>query len=156
MHKCQQDELYASEQRLTDRGRVFHTVGDIQRYVDKLRDCVYWQTHYPNVKRVEVHEAGRGARGSVGGFFPELSAGQIEMHRVHFNELYVLHELAHVLAAARYGSQAHCPWFARVYLELVYEYMGSSYYQQLHKNFAADGIDFSSEPSLPMWVLEIG
>lgn len=155
MHSCQQDELYASERKAM-KGRVFQNQQEMQSFVDSLRDSVYWQTHYPNVLRVEVHTVPSSARGSVGAFFPELKAGQIEMHPVHWCEQYVLHELAHVLANARYGSHAHCPYFASVYLELVSTYMGSDAYRVLYACFTEDKIDYDVEPSLPMWIHQMG
>ena len=62
------------------------------------------------------------------------------MLRVHWNELVVVHELAHVLAHARFNSQAHDPSFARVYLELTFLIMGSEVYYQLYDAFTRDGI----------------
>jgi putative metallohydrolase (TIGR04338 family) len=136
--KCQQYELYASEGGV-QHGREFETLDELQAWVDALRDEIWWERFYPQVLRVEVALAPRG--GSVGAWFPREKAGQIEMGPHHRNELVVLHELAHVLADARYKSQAHCPWFARVYLELVYFVMGADAFNALHDAFHEHGIE---------------
>lgn len=130
----QQYELYAAEREGT-RGRQFATVKEMQAFVDALRDTWWWQRYYPKVLHVEVGRAPRNGRGSVGGWFAENNTGRMEMHPDHWCEQYVLHELAHVLAAYRYGSKAHCPWFARVYLELVYEVQGADAFVALHAAF---------------------
>lgn len=46
-----------------------------------------------------------------------------------------------MLAAARYGSKSHDPWFARTYLELVYGVMGSDAYLRLFEAFERAGVD---------------
>jgi putative metallohydrolase (TIGR04338 family) len=64
----------------------------------------------------------------------------------HRCELVVCHELAHVLAGARFGSQAHCPWFGKVYLECVYLIMGVEAWTALREAFVAGGIEFNPDP----------
>lgn len=46
-----------------------------------------------------------------------------------------------MLAEARYGSHAHDPWFARTYLELAYQVLGSEVYQDLYSAFEERGIE---------------
>lgn len=139
MMNCQQDQLYAAESSCR-RGQEFHSVEEMQRWVDQLRDRPWWTMFYAKVLRVEVGAARSNGRGSVGDWFPELSAGRIEMHPAHWCVRVILHELAHVLAAARFGSKSHDPYFARVYLELVYHEMGPGAYTELWESFQADGI----------------
>lgn len=117
------------------RGRQFRSIAEIQSFVDALRDTWWWRRWYHKVLYVEVGKADGRGRSSVGGWFPENNTGRIEMLPVHWCEQFVLHELAHVLAAARYSSQAHCPWFARVYLELVSSVQGRAAFLALHKAF---------------------
>jgi putative metallohydrolase (TIGR04338 family) len=147
-HHCQQFELYAAEQTTT-RGRTFVAPVDLQAWVDELRDLPYWQRNFPQVLRVETHVRRTDKDGSVGGWYPEDGCGVIEMAPCHLTELYVLHELSHVLADARYGSHAHDPWFARTYLELVYHRLGSETYQELARVFDARGIDYAGDFSNP-------
>lgn len=138
-HHCQQYELYASEGGV-EQGREFKTEAELQAWVDGLRENVWWERFYPQVRRVECGFVS-GGKGSVGAWFKDKGAGRIEMAPGHRNELVVCHELAHVLADARYGSQAHCPWFARVYLELVYLVMGWATWDSLHRSFDAHDVE---------------
>ena len=138
--RCQQDELYASEAAHGLRGRQFTSLDEIYEYVNALRDTWWWQRYYEGVLEVQVVGHQKGNSGSVGSWFPDKNVAVISMHEEHWCEQYVLHELAHPLAAYRYHSQAHCPWFARVYLELVANVMGSEAYVALHNGFDADQI----------------
>lgn len=138
--RCQQDELYDAEETI-DRGRRFGSLDEVQAWVDALRDERWWQVRYWMVARVEVGPGRRGA-GSVGWFERDKNAGRMEMSPAHLSELFCLHELAHVLAAARDGSDSHDPTFARTYCELVYWVMGSLAWQRLATAFATYGIDY--------------
>jgi putative metallohydrolase (TIGR04338 family) len=150
MSCCQQGEVYAAESGVP-HGASFATVGQLQAWVDALRDEPWWHRFYPQVRKVEVHFLPRG-KASVSAWFPDFNAGVIEMLPRHRNEQIVLHEMAHVLASARYGSQAHCPWFCRVYLELVYLVMGEETWSALRNAFQAGGVDFDP----PQRAIELG
>jgi putative metallohydrolase (TIGR04338 family) len=99
------------------------------------------------VERVEVGKARKNG-GSVGAYEKDKNAGRIEMAPVHWNELFVLHELAHVLAKALYESKSHDPAFARTYLQLVFCVMGSTTYEALQSRFNQLGVvyDFKTLP----------
>lgn len=142
--RCQQFQLYAAEDRVP-RGRVFSTVEEIQAWVDGLRDTWWWPVFYPQVLRVEVYRRDARKHESVGWYEAPKRAGAIELLPCHWNEREVLHELAHVLAAARANSRAHDPAFARIYLELVYHAMGSEAYYRLWDAFTRDGIQHTYE-----------
>jgi putative metallohydrolase (TIGR04338 family) len=143
--KCQQFELYAAEAGV-EPGRGFRSGADLQHYVDELRESDYWQRGFPQVKRVEAYVRPPSWRGgSVGAWREHYGGGIIEMAQCHLNELAVLHEVSHVLAAARYGSGAHDPWFARTYLELVYTTLGPKTYDALRTAFSTGGVDFEAE-----------
>jgi putative metallohydrolase (TIGR04338 family) len=149
MTSCQQFELYAAEADVP-RGWEFSNADRLQGWLDGLRDEPFWCRFYPQVLRVEVGYV-RGTR-SVGAWIPADNAGRIEMAPGHRNELVVLHEIAHVLAAARYGSESHDPWFARVYLELVFFVMGYDTFDALHRAFEAGGIEHDP----PRQEIEVG
>lgn len=144
---CQQFELYAAEAAIDGGGTI--APADLQRWVDELRDLPWWERNFPQVLRVETHVRRSNRDGSVGGWHPEDGCGQIEMAPVHLTPLYVLHEVAHVLAAARYGSHSHDPWFARTYLELVSVRLGSGMYEELYRAFERGHIDHDTESSAP-------
>lgn len=145
---CQQFELYSSEASVP-QGRRFSSVAEIQEYVDELRETPVWQRQFPDVLRVEVTAGRESDEGSVGGFFPENGSGMIQMHPVHWNELYVLHEVSHVLATSRYGKCGHSPWFARTYLEMVYSAMGTEAYALLLGAFELGRIEHTHDSSVP-------
>lgn len=144
---CQQFELYAAEGTV-DQGQAI-APGALQAWVDDLRDLPYWQRTFPQVLRVETHVRRSDKDGSVGGWFEKDGCGQIEMAPVHLTELYVLHEVSHVLAEARYGSHAHDPWFARTYLELVAARLGGRTYEELYRVFTERGIDHDHDSTVP-------
>lgn len=141
--KTQQDECYAAERRL-ERGRLFDSIEDAQRFVDELRDAPWWhaQQFDRHVLRIEVEATGRGVTRSGGSFDKAASAGLVELapHGMHTRE--VLHEVAHVLARAVHGSQSHDPWWARTYLTLVSCVMGAEAYLTLQRSFDEQGVDY--------------
>jgi len=143
MAKCQQFTLYRAETDVP-RGRALSTEV-LQSYVDAVMSEPYFEANFPMVGRIEARSL-PGGNASVGGYMGE-GFGVIEMLPVHHCELFVLHELSHVLAEARYGSKSHDPWFARTYLELVSVVMGPVAYQALRDAFDADGIDHDVDSS---------
>lgn len=146
MRKTQQFNVYAAEAEVTIRGTYFADEAEVQRFVDDLRGTPWWDDLYPDLLRVEVRVV-PGRNDSVGIFSPNDEAGFMEMLPIHLNELFVLHELSHVLASYRYGSRSHDPWFARTYLETVNRVMGSETYTLLYESFVKLGIDFNVEGS---------
>jgi putative metallohydrolase (TIGR04338 family) len=144
---CQQFELYASEGTVPI-GIEFETVDEAQNFVDAMRETAVWRRQYANVLRIEAcwRDAGDS---SVGAWYPDVAAGVVEMLPAHRNELTLCHEVAHVLASARYGSHSHDPWFARTYLELVHAMMGPDAYLALYEAFEAHGIDHTHDSSTP-------
>lgn len=146
---CQQFELYAAEGRVRTGARIAR--GELQEFVDQLRENPWWERNFPQVRRIETFVRGprAAAKGSVGSWYPQQAAGLIEMAPVHLNELFIIHEVCHVLAAARYDSRAHDPWFARTYLEAVYSYMGPRAYAELLAAFTAADVDHDTYSSVP-------
>jgi len=136
---CQQGELYRAEETC-DPGPAVDS-GDLQAFVDSMRDTKLWVYEYEGLLRVEAYSLKR--RGSVGGYYPELNAGKVEMDKDHhLFQLWICHEVAHAMAHYRYGSRSHDPWFADTYLRLVYEMMGPEAYLNLYTAFVDHGIDF--------------
>lgn len=144
--KCQQWELYAAESAIAAKTREFEDAADMQKFVDDLRELPYWERNFENVLRVEMRVV-PGRAESVGTWDAEHSAGVCEMLPVHCCELYALHEVTHVLAAARYGSRSHDPWFARTYVELVSIVLGPERYLELAAAFDEHGVDFDTSNS---------
>jgi hypothetical protein len=143
---CQQVELYASEAGLPLGADL--PLAEAQAFVDAMRETAVWRRQYASVMRVEVRFIESGSA-SVGGWFPHNMAGLVEMLPGHRNPLILCHEVAHVLASARYGSRSHDPWFARTYLELVWSMMGPDAYAALKAAFDAHAIDHDHDSTIP-------
>lgn len=144
MIRNQQEALYAAEQNVR-RGRTFTNVRDAQRWVDDLRETWWWQRFFWGAPtRIEVYWRSRG-NSSVGSWDKLNDAGVIEMLPQHRNELFILHELSHVIAAALNGSKAHDPFFARTYATLVYLVLGSDAWLELQAGYEKHGIDYMQE-----------
>lgn len=149
---CQQFELYGAEAPISRQFGRLIPAAELQRYVDDLRDLPYWERNFEKVLRVDCFVRKTDRSGSVGAWHEHRNAGQIEMAPCHLTELYILHEVSHVLAAARYGSHAHCPWFARTYLELVYSKLGGEASTALLAAFDAAGVDHDTRSAVPAGV----
>lgn len=134
MMKTQQEEVYAAERTLLERGTQFDSIKAVQAYLDDIRDRLWWD--YPDVVRVEVY----GANKSQAGYDRKTNAGLIELHPKQMDQHTVLHELAHVLAQARDGSQAHDPWWVRTLLILTYWERGSDAFVELREAFLAHDV----------------
>jgi putative metallohydrolase (TIGR04338 family) len=142
MARCQQDEIYEAEGEVLHRGMTFVDEDDAQTYVDALRDTWWWNTHFwAGPARVEIYWRSGGNQ-SVGEYVKSKDAGLIEMVEEDRCELYILHEIAHVIAACIHGSEAHDPHFARVYAVLVYCTLGSGAWLELKRAFDKHGVDY--------------
>lgn len=142
--KTQQEECYAGEAHL-ERGRVFPSVTDAQHFVDALRNTPWWTAHgfHLAVPRTEVGAAGEDKTMSVGWFDKDMGAGRVELTSGGMCERVVLHEVAHVLASAKYSSKSHDPWWAKTYLTLVACVMGSDAYLALQRGFDTHRVDYA-------------
>lgn len=141
--RCQQDPVYAA-QATTDRGALL-TLEEAQRWVDDLRESWWWEKWIGDrVLRVEVGPARKGTLDSVGWYVEAARSGRMEFGPSKPSQGLVVHELAHVLAAARRRSQSHDPWFARIYLELSYLMRGSAAYEELRKAFDTHRVDYDA------------
>jgi putative metallohydrolase (TIGR04338 family) len=142
--RTQQDEIYAAERNIP-RGRTFRRSADAQEWLDGLRETWWWQKFFwQGPARTEVYWRSRGSA-SVGSWDVRNDAGVLEMLPAHRNQLFILHELSHVLAAALNGSKAHDPFFARTYLTLVYLVLGVDAYLELQQSFEEHGVDYMQE-----------
>lgn len=142
---CQQFELYAAEKHVPV-GKVFATEVEAQAFVNDMRELPWWDLMFTTVQHVIVRARTSNRHGSVGGFNQWNGVGEVELAPQHMNALLLIHEVAHVCAAARYGSHAHDPWYARTYLELVALYLPKSY-TALVEGFNREGVDHQVEGS---------
>jgi putative metallohydrolase (TIGR04338 family) len=139
--KCQQYELYAAE-RDVPQGMWFTKVKDAQAYLDTLREQWWWSKFFWKAPaRTEIYWRSRGDS-SVGSYDKENDARLLEMLPEHRSELFILHELSHVIASALNDSTAHDPFFARTYLTLVYLVLDSDAYLELQRGFERESVDY--------------
>ncbi|MDE2100426.1 MAG: hypothetical protein KGL39_24450 [Patescibacteria group bacterium] len=143
----QQLTLYDAEAEVSPR-RTFSSEEEMQQFADEIREADWWQRNFPQVRRIEVYfDDARDA--SAARWHPEHGAGVIGIAAHGHTDLTLMHEVAHVLANARYGEATHSPWFARTYLEAVYTYMGAEAYAELRAAFERHGIDHDTDNSNP-------
>ena len=142
---CQQDQLYAAENTI-DHGELFESLEAVQAFVDEMRDKYpFWEKAYSHVERIEIKlEVARAGTQSAG-YYPDDRVGIVALPMACPSLQFVIHEVAHVLSTARYGSRAHDPWMARCYLELTYIVRGPMAYFDLYSAFLAQGVDFDAE-----------
>jgi putative metallohydrolase (TIGR04338 family) len=146
----QQQECYAAERELRG-GRAFMSVEEVQSFVDGLRDLPWWtaQGFHLAVARIEVGKSRSKKHAGVGWYDAEMGGGRIELTGVGLNMKTVLHEVAHVIASAKYGSKSHDPWWARTYLTLVSYVMGTESYLTLQSAFDGQGVDYDVTTGRP-------
>lgn len=142
--RCQQDAVYRAEASFMPRGRHLADEDALQRYVDDLRDLPWWEANCPGLERIDAQVLPTSKHGSVGTLVDGF--GFIEMSPMHMTGLFVLHEVAHVVAAVRYGSTSHDPWFARTFLELL-SLVEPQCYMPLYLAFKKEGVDFEVQAS---------
>lgn len=148
MARCTQQDLVYRAEAEVPAGRAFRSVGEIQAWVDDLRDTWWWQAWYPQVVRVEVVRRDGRRRESVGAWHPDRGAGLVELLHAHWNDRDVLHELAHVLAAARHRSSSHDPAFCRTLYELVHLAVSPGHAVRLRAAYVRHGVDLDWEDEL--------
>jgi putative metallohydrolase (TIGR04338 family) len=139
----QRARVYRAERAVPD-GRRLPTVGDVQRYVDRVTASALWRRLVPDRSRVEVRD-GRGRRRA--GSYVGLPA--IAVPRVHRRERHVLHELAHQLADATGdpAEPAHGWRFAAALLLLVRERKSPETADALRAANTAAGVRYRPPPS---------
>lgn len=138
MRVSQQETLYACE-RSVDVGRVYTSLEDVRRTVRWILDQEWAHENWPRVRAITVHQRDGRTSESVGAWFEDDLTGQVELLPVHWNDLFICHEVAHVLADSQ-GSVAHDPIFVRAYCLLVYYVMGPIVWQDLRQRFLDAGI----------------
>jgi hypothetical protein len=141
--KTQQYRLYASEQTTTLGPDL--TLDEIRALINRLRESWWWERNCADVLQVQVYRDKRMGYLGCGGLDRAARVGVMCFSRDLIPTQYVLHELAHVLAKARFHSQSHDPWFARIYLELVYLVRGPKAWQALQEAFIRDDVDFDAQ-----------
>jgi putative metallohydrolase (TIGR04338 family) len=136
---------YAAEREVRARlggGQPLSELADLSDYAGRLVGSAWWARRWPDVARVDVTD-GRGRRS---GTTRQLVAGrgEIAMPRFARNELYLLHELAHVAAQADSRvlpvDPSHSRGWAAIFLELVRHQMGDDHWSALKDEFSSRNV----------------
>jgi putative metallohydrolase (TIGR04338 family) len=139
----QQFTLYRAERDVPRhlRGPRFTSQEEIGSWVVRhVLNTPWWELRFPHIITIECPTVKRGHTGSCGGVVRD-GVGVIEMAPEHWEALFVLHEIAHVVVEEE-GSVSHDPIFARTYLELVYRVLGLDSWVQLRYAFVYHNICF--------------
>jgi putative metallohydrolase (TIGR04338 family) len=115
----QRKRLYKAEKAVPSVQKFF-SVWEVQQYVNKITQSKYWANNSPTA--VVIVTDGRGRK--KGGAVTKGGVGYIKMPQFTRYDVYILHELAHIMSPPSFTKAGHGPEYCRVYLSLVKEFMG--------------------------------
>lgn len=139
----QRQRVYQSESVLSNAGRVFRSVDQMQRYVDRIVESDWWKER-SKVEEVFVflgrkdsstayaHPAGSYWYG-VQQDCPFITIPPTWAAR----DTIILHELAHIMVPS---VEAHGPAFCTAFIELVTKFMGTLRGRQLRESMDEHGV----------------
>lgn len=133
----QRKRVYQSETAYEEQhgsGNVFKTIEECQAFADQVTESEYWKTHFPYIRKVFV----RRARGKTAHAI--FNYGLIMLPKHFYNELTILHELAHHLVPVPHAD--HGPLWCAVYIDLVREFLGDQKAKQLSECFAESRVKY--------------
>lgn len=133
----QRKRVYDAEhafEEVNGAGKILLSIDECQDCINKTLKCEYWRTHYPYIKSVKaVLSKGKHAMST---FF----WGLIELPPHFFNELTILHELAHHVVPRPHAH--HGPLWCAVYVDLVREFLDKELAANLVKAFQDGRVRF--------------
>jgi len=134
----QQSAVYRAQSRL-HWGAVVG-VEEAQAWVDDKTSRSWWVGAYPHVVRIEVEELHGNVTtvGGVGKSDHGNGKGVIGIPENGASLVTLLHEMAHCIA---HPSAGHGSEWARIFLTLTYNTLGSDRYVELYDAFVSDGVD---------------
>ena len=141
----QQFHLYRAEKILSIGTTRFESLEEIREYVSEMIASSWWRSAFPEVRSIRVmkgreSDLARGGTDSVPDEAEsspeELMDGGIELPSWGWNELTVLHELAHVPSP----QERHGRLFARNFHLLVSRMLGDLAASEMAQAFEAEGV----------------
>lgn len=115
-------------------GEKFSCIKGCQEYANKVVASSYWQKRFPYIKSIRVkHKRGKTALAT-------FSMGLIQLPIHFYNELTLLHELAHHVVPRPHAP--HGPLWCAVYADLVKEFLGEKASDQLAASFAKGRVKY--------------
>lgn len=121
---AQRRRIYLAETPLP--GRRFRTLPECAAYADSVVGTLWWQARFPNhtLANVPRLRPGYGARQA---FYREDDDGPtITLPRRYRTSGVILHELAHWALCHEHDLPNHGRTFARLLLDVTYEFMGNA------------------------------
>jgi putative metallohydrolase (TIGR04338 family) len=122
LYNAEGEAIHASKNRIN-----FVTVGEIQRYVDKIVSSKWWKGRF-DIKKIDVTDGRR--RRSAAGIRHIDETGTIKMPKFARNNWLTLHEMAHCVSHDDHGRG-----YAKNYLLLVKRFIGDDDYRLLKEAF---------------------
>lgn len=108
----QRAKVYRAQEQLP-KGKHLKTMAEMQAYVDKIHSTRWFQKRWPRLYNIEVRD-GRGRRSACAGW------GQIKMPKWSRYEVYILHEIAHLLTKEKhYSVPSHGREFVKNFIALL-------------------------------------
>lgn len=135
LRDSQRSKVYAAERASIQSApeERFRNLSDIEHYLVKMISSAWWQRRYP-VRSIAV-KSGAGTRNAMGTNYSR-TRGMISIPLWARQETVILHEVAHVVAGATYGSiPAHGREFCKVFLDLIRWRMGDEAWRSLKDEF---------------------
>jgi putative metallohydrolase (TIGR04338 family) len=135
----QRNKLYRWEKTFQRATHKFDNLDEIQEYVDSITRTRWWKAR-SNWKHVEV----KGPRGPQTRALSFRNRGMISLPerwgKWAYTKGVILHELAHLLVPGNVAS--HGKEYAKMYLHIVWRFLGKDAYRYLKWNFDLGGVKY--------------
>ncbi len=144
MRDNQRSKVYKAEKVLWETGKKFVTVAEVEKYIEVVKKKAFVGKRYGaelNRRKINVDD-GRGCRKAFGG------PNGIVLPKWARIEPVILHELAHVIQARRFGFsnvEAHGWEFCDIFLNLVQGVLGKEARDILQKSFKENKVRFKKK-----------
>ena len=147
----QRQRVYNSEDLMdVGHGKRLETVPEMQTWVDKIVRSKWFRNRWPYLTYIQVKD-GRGRRRATGyakgsrqhyETFGITTEGILKMPRWSRSELFILHEITHVIIDHVHKRKvpAHGREFCNLYLSLVKRFMGKVAHHDLKICFKEVGV----------------
>lgn len=113
----QRSKVYRAERELPE-GNYFPQITELQNYVDRIVLSRWFEKHYPSINAILVKD-GRGRCSACG--YNNRAFGYIKMPKWSRREIFILHEIAHVVTPEQYAN--HGREFVKNYIALIERWM---------------------------------
>ncbi len=133
----QRKRVYDAERTFEEAygaGKTLSSIKECQDYANKALNCDYWRIRYPYIRNVKIRRS--KGKHAMSTFF----WGLIELPPHFFNELTILHELAHHVVPRPHAH--HGPLWCAVYVDLVREFLDKELAANLVKAFQDGRVRF--------------